>query len=244
MTSQYGLIERDWQSFPEGCKEVGDALPDSFLIPRNEWQERFDEMRANRSGLLDLRKANYEVLKSLNQNPKKLCWAFSSTKATMYVNFKSNNPAGKKRLSAWYVAGKVRNWKDAGYWGAASLQFIREHGACEESFCPSYNRKYDTEEAAENALNYRVTEWWDGSKDPDKAQAQAVSMFLVGLPCVIDLTQVMGHSMCGIDLESVDPVKFIYDNSWGTDDTPDGLFRGKGLYAKPNGLVIPRVTTA
>jgi hypothetical protein len=155
----------------------------------------------------------------------------------MYVRVLAN--ALHLPLSAWYLAGMINNWVDKGGWSQASLNYAVEHGIPELSYCPKYSKKYDTPEAANNATFHRVEEWWDGSDNPNKAQAQLVSMLLKRVPCVCDVAA-MGHSMVAIDLASVSPVEVIYDNSWG--DHPDkGLYYGRGAYALPQSLVCPRV---
>ena len=233
-----GLVRRDYGSFPVGCFSFAPSFPDSELIDEAEWPERLAEMRAKKQGLLDLREANYAVLKSLDQDGLGLCWAFSSTKATMYCRALMNLPG--VRLSAWWVAGKVVNWQDQGYWGAASLAQIVKGGVPAESFCPSYKSSYDTPECQANAALHRVTEWWDGSDNPDQAAKQLVSTLLRGRPAVVDLND-MGHSMCAIDIGSLNPLEIVYDNSWG-EQGEKGLYRGRGARARPDGLVIPRVT--
>lgn len=168
------------------------------------------------------------------------CWAFSSTKATMYVRALMGEPL--VRLSAWWVAGKVVGWRDQGYWGAASLAQIVKEGVPVESLCPSYSSRYDTSETRADAAKRKVTEWWDGSEDPREAQKQLVSMLLKRIPCVVDLND-MGHSMCAIDIKSLNPLTIVYDNSWG-DQGDKGLYYGTGARARPDGLVIPRVAMA
>lgn len=233
-----GLIPRDYSRHPVGCYEFAPAFPDEELIPESEWQGLLDEMRRTKSGLLDLREANYETLRSLDQDGLGLCWAFSSTKAVMYLRMLMNQPP--LRLSAWWVAGKVVNWRDQGYWGSASLKQIVDAGVPAESFCPGYRSSYDTQATRDNARLHRVTEWWDGSSDPRVAQKQLISMLLKRVPCVVDLND-MGHSMCAIDIASLNPITIVYDNSWG-EQGDRGLYRGTGARARPDGLVIPRVT--
>lgn len=233
-----GLIPRDYSICPVGYQAFAPAFPDDELIPESEWAERLAENRATKSGLLDFREANYEMLKSLDQDGEPLCWAFSSTKAVMYLRAIMNQPL--LRLSAWWVAGKVVNWQSQGYWGSASLAQIVKEGVPAESFCPEYRSRHDTAETRANAALHKVTEWWDGSEDPYKAQKQLVSMLLKRVPCVVDLN-VMGHSMCAIDIGSLNPIEIIYDNSWG-ENGEKGLYRGRGAYARPDGMVIPRVS--
>lgn len=235
-----GLIPRPLKKFPIGCFAYAAEFPDSELIPDSEWSERFEKMRSDKTGLLDLRKEYYDILHSYDQNGFGLCWAFSSTKASAYHRVLSG--LTPMRLSAYWVAGQVKGWRDQGGWGAESLEMLVGSGAPVESYCPKYSRQYDTPDARANAALHKVTEWWDGSDNPTKAQKQLVSMLLQGRPCVVDLN-VMGHSMCAIDIGSLNPLEIIYDNSWG-DGGEDGLYRGRGAYARPDGLVIPRVVTA
>lgn len=233
-----GLIPRDFKAHPVGYQSFAPAYPESEIIPESEWADRLAQMRATKSGLLDMREANYDMLKSLDQDGLGLCWAFSSTKAVMYLRAIMNQPL--LRLSAWWVAGKVVNWQDQGYWGSASLAQIVKEGVPAESFCPGYRSSYDTAETRANAMLHQVTEWWDGSDSPTQATRQLVSALLKRTPCVVDLND-MGHSMCAIDIGSLNPLEIIYDNSWG-ENGEKGLYRGRGARSRPDGLVIPRVS--
>lgn len=234
-----GLIPRNYGTHPVGYHAFAPAMPDNVLIDESEWADRLNENRKNKSGLLDLREANYDVLKSLDQDGLGLCWNFSSTKAVMYLRVRMGQ--APIRLSGWWGAGIINSWRDRGGWGAASLKLIVERGVPAEQFCPEYKSKYDTTETQANAELHKVTEWWDGSDDPRTATKQCVSMLLQSIPCVVDLND-MGHSMCAIDIESLNPLKIIYDNSWGDSGGNKGLYVGSGARARPDGLVVPRVT--
>lgn len=231
-----GLIPRDYRLHPVGCFEFAPAFPDEELIPENEWQDRWTAQRGN--SLLDLRNANYEILHSLDQNGFGLCWAFSTTKATMYLRAVANEVL--LRLSAYWVAGRVKGWRDEGGWGAESLAKIVAEGAPVEALCPTYRSSNDTAETRANAAFHKVTEWWDGSDSVEQATKQMISSLLRNIPCVVDLND-MGHSMCAIDIERLNPLTIIYDNSWGSSGDR-GLYRGTGARARPDGLVVPRVT--
>lgn len=233
-----GLIPRDYSAYPVGYLAFAPAFPDDQLIPESDWPALWAEQQANQASLLNLRQANYDTLKSLDQNGYGLCWAFSSTKATMYVRAIMGLPLA--RLSAWYVAGMIKGWRDQGGWGAASLEFIVQHGVPLMEKCPKYSRSAVAADAADNAELHKVTEWWDGSDNPTLAQKQLVSSLLRDIPCVVDLND-MGHSMCAIAIGNLNPLEIIYDNSWG-DQGEQGLYRGRGARARPDGLVIPRVS--
>lgn len=235
-----GLIPRDFKSHPVGCFAYAPAFPDDALIPESEWPARLAQQKADRASLLDLRTTYYDTLKSLNQNGYGLCWAFSSTKATMYI--RATQHGVFERLSAYWVAGKVMNWRDQGYYGAASLGQIVKAGVPLESLCPTYSSRNDTPECQADAATRKVTEWWDGSDDRDLARRQMVSSLLVGIPCVVDLNW-LSHSMAAIHIESLNPLTIYFDNSWGEGNNK-GLYIAKGSQAIPDGLVIPRVATA
>jgi len=234
-----GLITRDFGSAPQGYCASAPAFPDSELIPESEWADRLVQIRKDKSGLLDLREANYDLLKSLNQTNHSLCWAFSTTKAVMYIRALMNLPGVV--LSGWYTAGKVKGWRDQGGNGIDSLEQAVEGGIASLEACPQYSRQYDNATVDANAALHKVVSWFDGSSNPRTAQKQAVSCLLRGWPCVVDL-DALGHSMACIDIASLNPLTFVYDNSWGTAADPLGLYRGSGAYAMPNGLVMPRVT--
>lgn len=235
-----GLIPRNYSSHPVGCYSFAPEFPDEALIPESEWADRLAEQKKNKSSLLNLREANYNALKSLDQNGFGLCWAFSSTKAVMYTRALAGEPVFP--LSAWYVAGNVKGWRDEGGWGAASLEFIVQNGVPAMDKCPRYSHGAVAPDASQNAALHKVTQWWDGSNDPRVATKQMISMLLLSVPCVVDLND-MGHSMCAIDIESLNPLTIVYDNSWGESQNK-GLYLGTGARARPDGLVIPRVSIA
>ena len=235
-----GLIPRNYGKHPSGYLASAPSFPDELLIPESEWASRLAAQQAAKSSLWDLREANYDTLRSLDQNGKGLCWAFSTVKAVMYLRAIMGEPAA--RLSAWWVAGKIKNWRDEGGWGSASLAHIVSEGVPEESFCPSYRPPTNNEACSENAKKHRVTEWWDGSESREQNRKIMVTCFLLGMPPVLDYNH-MSHSMCGCRLVSVNPLVVDCDNSWGEGNNR-GLLRLEGSKAIPDGLVIPRVTAA
>jgi len=233
-----GLVKRDYKKNPSGY--LGALAPradDKLLIDEAEWPDRLNELNKSGTSLLHWRIAFIAFLKSLNQNPFGLCWAFSSTKALMYIRILMGlEPA---ILSAWYVAGMIKRWRDQGGWGAESLEFIADTGVPLEEYCPSYSSKYDTADTRANAALNKCTEWRDGTEDPSYNTKLCVSSLLQTTPCIVDLND-MGHSMCAIHIGSLNPLEIIYDNSWGQQGE-DGLYRGRGARARPDGLVIPAV---
>lgn len=236
-----GLIPRDYAANPSGCMAAAPTFPSELLVPESEWAARLAIQQANQASLFDMRESNYDVLKSLNQGQYSLCWAFSTTKAVMYLRAVMN--ADPVRLSAWWVAGKVKGWRDQGGWNQQSLAQIVSAGVPSESLCPSYQSSFDTAATRTDAATRKVTEWWDGSESRDMNRRIMVSCFLMGLPPVCDYNHI-SHSMCGCRLVSLNPLTIDCDNSWGEGSGTKGLYRLQGEKAVPDGLAIPRVTMA
>jgi hypothetical protein len=236
-----GLVPRNYKTHPPGCYAGAPVAPADWLVPESEWEDRLKEQQANLASLWDLRETHYDTLKSLDQDGLGLCWAFSSTKAVMYTRAVMN--ALPERLSAWYVAGKVKRWRDEGGWGAESLEQIRNAGVPTEAMCPSYKSSYDTAAVAADAATRKVIEWYDGTEDRDQNRRIMISAFLLGLAPVLDYNW-LSHSMCGCVLKSINPLEVWTDNSWNDIGQygPKGCYKLTGSKAIPDGVVVPRVS--
>jgi len=236
----HGLIPRDWSAKPAGCYAFAPPFPDELLIPEEQWPERLAEQKAKKSDLLSLRKRLN--IRSLDQNGFGYCWAFSSTKAVMYCRAIMGQPFVE--LSAWAVAAIIKNYRDQGGWGMESMEWIVENGVPSLDVWPQgqVKKALDTPEMRADAAKHKVTGWWEGSNDKDKATHQMVSAFLMGLPCVLDYDW-WSHSVCGIYLESIKPLRGGIDNSWTNDAGDNGIFILEERKFRPDGLVIPRDVT-
>lgn len=233
-----GLVLRNYHAHPSGYLACAEPFPAAVVIPEAEWPDRLAKQKELGS-LDDLRESHYDVLQSLDQDGLGLCWAFSTTKAMMYLRVLMGLVPLK--LSAWYVAGLIKRWQDQGGWGAESLAFVARSGVPTLDLCPSYSSRYATPEAAANALLHRATEWWDGTDDRETNRKIMISAFLMGLPPVLDYNHI-SHSMCGCRLVGLDPLTVETDNSWGPDSGTKGKMTLVGSKAVPDGIVVPRVT--
>lgn len=236
----HGLVPRNFGTHPQGCFAGAPAFPDSMLVDASKQQAELDFQQQSNSSLFDLREAEYDILKSLDQDGLGLCWAFSSTKSDMYMRIRAGLPG--VILSAWFVAGKVKNWRDQGGWGLQSVQMLASTGAPRYDLCPSYKSSYDTAATEADAANHKITEWWDGdgSTNSSKRVQQMISAFLLGLAPVLDFNW-WGHSVCGCRLVSLSPLTIDIDNSWGPSAGDKGIYRLVGAKAVPDGLVIPKL---
>ncbi len=233
-----GYIPRDYASHPSGCYAAAPSAPDDWLVPPSEQEGRLAEQKARKASLWDLREANYDALKSLNQGQHPLCWAFSSTKSAMYLEAIMGTPTV---LSAFWTAGISNGWRDQGGWGASSTDGLAKVGGVPASACPDFRSSYDNAANRALAAKRKVIEWYDGSEDRSKNTQIMISAFLLGLSPVLDYSW-LGHSMAGCYIESINPLVVYADNSWGAIEQygPKGLYKLTGSHAIPDGIVVPR----
>ena len=235
----YGLVPRDYDTHPKGCFAFApEEYPDDLLVPESDIDGLLQELIGKKDDLLSLREAKFSVLQSLDQNGFGLCWAFSSTKAMMYLRAIQNEP--DEILSAWYVAGKVKGWRDQGGFGGESLNFIAKSGVPAMSFCPDYHSRNDTPECEANAKLHVAGSWWECSEDPQKAFHQACSAYIRFMVPTIQDFDWLSHSMCVPSFHAYKSPHSSADNSWGNQGDK-GLYDLKGKHALPNGCWIPRV---
>lgn len=185
-----------------------------------------------------MRTLRYDTLKSLDQDGLGLCWAFSSTKSAMYMRIRMNDPA--LVLSAWWVAGKVKGWRDEGGWGSESTSFIAQNGVPTMDLCPSYKSSYDSAATQANAKLHTEILWYDGTDSRDQNVQIMISAFLLGVAPVLDFNW-WSHSVCGCRLVSLNPLTIDIDNSWGESAGDKGIYRLTGSKAVPDNIVVPMV---
>jgi hypothetical protein len=236
-----GLIPRNYNTHPSGYLAHAPTFPDDLLIPESQWASLLADQIAQKASLFDHREANYDVLKSLDQDGLGLCWAFSSSKAMMYLRILAGMSG--LILSPWWVAGLVKKWRDEGGWGAESTTEIASVGIPAMSMCPSYKSSYDTAETRANAALHKCIQWYDGTEDRDKNRAIMASSFLLGnMVPVLDYNW-LSHSMCGCRMVDL-ALTVDCDNSWGESAGTKGLYRLTGEKAIPDGIVVAVVQAA
>lgn len=237
-----GLIPRNFATHPVGylaCAKPFD-LP---LIPESEWQTRLDAQIAAKAQLSNIRNAgmNGQPIPSRDQNGRGYCWAHSSVSACLVVRAVGNQPYAD--LSAYAVACIIKNYRDEGGWGAESLEWIAVNGVPTSQYWPqqSVSRSNDTPEMRANAKLHVVQEWMD--LDPDQMKEQLVTCLLSGIPVVSDFNW-WSHSVCSVDLVSLNPFRTRIWNSWGDSWSDNGMGVLEGRRAIPDGAIAPRVVKA
>ncbi len=236
-----GCVPRDFAQYPVGyllCAKPFD-LP---LIPESEWQGRLDAQIAAKAQLSDIRNRgnNGSPIPSRDQNGKGYCWGHSSTSAMMIARAVNNEPYAD--LSAYMVCCIIKNYRDEGGWGAESLEWIAQNGICTSQFWPqqSMARTNDNPAMRANAALHKFTEWRD--LDPGQMKAQLVTCLLSGIPVVSDFDW-WSHSVCTIDLVSINPFRTRIWNSWGDSWSENGTGQLEGSRAIPDSGLAAMAST-
>ena len=241
-----GLVPRDLETHPIGCYAAAKPFPRDLLIPRTEWRDRLEQQKRDRARLIDVRNRGKfgEPIPALDQDGKGYCWAHSSVSACLLARAAQGEPWVD--LSAFAVACIIKNYRDQGGWGAASLDFIAERGVPTSEFWPqqSMSRANDKPETWENAKLHRFVEWYDlKTRDLD----EFVTALLLGWPVVSDFNW-WGHSVCTMCLEQVgDKIADLETwilNSWGDGWSQHGAGKLKGSKALPDDAIACCVTTS
>lgn len=231
-----GLVPRDYSTHPVGYNSKPFTLP---IIPKEKRQALLDAQIASKSRLSDIRRRgkNGGIIPSTDQNGKGFCWSHSSTSAVLLLMAKQGEPYAE--LSAYAVACIIKNFQDQGGWGSQSLEFIASRGIPTAQFWPqrSMNRANDNPNTWADAAKHKVTEWMD--LEPRNTD-QFITCLLLGIPVVTDLNW-WGHSVCTMDLVSLNPLKTKIWNSWGDGwgDQGEGILEGSK--AIPDGAIAPFV---
>jgi hypothetical protein len=238
-----GLIPRNYATHPVGYSMHAKPF-DLPLIPQSEWQARLDARIAAKAQLSDIRNTsgpNGGPIPSRDQDGVGYCWAHSSTSAALLVRAVQGEPYAD--LSAFAVACIIKNYRDEGGWGAESLEWIAANGIPTSQYWPqqSMKRANDTPEMRANAALHKYTEWMD--LDPNQMKAQLVTCLLLGIPVVSDFNW-WGHSVCSMDLVSINPFRTRIWNSWGDSWSENGTGILEGAKAIPDGAIAPRAMTA
>lgn len=234
----HGCLPRDYTRHPQGCFAWTIPYPDSMILPESQWPAALAAQQAQKASLLDLRTLRAPDLDSLDQDSYGLCWAFSTTKAMMYLRARMGLP--RLKLSAWWIAGREKDWRDEGGWGAESMGVVAQQGVPEYSLCPEYKSSFDNAGTQANAAQHKCTLWWDGTDNRDTNRAIMVSAFLLGLIPVLDYNW-WSHSVCGCRLKSLSPLVVSIDNSWGSAAGANGIYDLQDDKAIPDSVCIPAV---
>jgi hypothetical protein len=236
-----GLVPRNFSTHPVGYLGAIARPFDIPLIPESEWQSRLDAQIATKGQLSNIRNQgnNGQPIPSRDQNGKGYCWAHSSVSAMLIARAVAGEPYAD--LSAYAVACIIKGYRDEGGWGAESLQWIAENGVPTSQFWPqqSMSRSNDNPAMRANAKLHEFRDWMD--LEP-RNKAQFVTCLLLGMPVITDLNW-WSHSICTLDLVSINPFRTRIWNSWSDQWSDNGMGILEGSKAMPDGALAARVVT-
>lgn len=120
-----GYVPRDLAVDPP---TMFSALPSAIvLIPRSEWDARFDEQEQQQSSLEHLfLRGGRPAFVNLDQDGDGYCWSYSVGHAIMLDRLKGNQPL--VRLNPHATAAIIKRGRNEGGWCGLSAKFAREHG--------------------------------------------------------------------------------------------------------------------
>lgn len=159
------------------------------------------------------------------------CWAHSGVSAHLIARAKMGSPYAD--LSAYGVACMVKKFQDQGGWGSEGIEFQASKGCPTSAVWPqqSMSHSNDNPKTWENAALHKITGWVE--LDPKNMKAQFVSALLQGWPVVTDENW-WGHSICAVDLVSLNPFRTRIWNSWGDTWSENGMGLLEGSKAMPD----------
>ena len=238
-----GTIPRDFHRHPKGGLPFAAKPFDLPLIPESEWEDRLAEQVKSKAQLSDIRDRsgpNNGPIPSTDQNGRGYCWCHSGASCLLLVRALNNQPFVD--LSAYFVGCIIKGYRDEGGWGTEGLEFMAKHGMPDSKFWPQrgVKREYDNAETRGNALLHRVEEWMDL---PSRSKPHLVTCLLNNIPVVSDFNW-WGHSVCTVDLVSINPFKTRIWNSWGDSWSSNGMGVLEGSKAIPDDMIAPRVLKA
>lgn len=183
---------------PFGQLKSARALPANKILTRQEIKEAIEEQDRTETSLWHILKRGPKIWR--NQSPSNYCWFYATMHAMQAARVIANLPP--VLLSPLSGGCPCDGFRNQGGMGEDALEWLVAHGVCEEKYWPSdnvtrsggINRKYYTEEAKANALNYRVIEWDDLPSRDFLAKASQVVRHIP----VSSGYNFMGHQMCTV----------------------------------------------
>lgn len=234
---------------PAGFAYGGTAepFPESLVVPRPEWQARIEERKARKATLRGI--CDQAKLPPKNQQDTNYCWWNSPTYCVEVLRVRQGQ--APVELSAASGAAQATNYanphgrpaRGVGGFGKDALDWIASKGVTPVKLWPvnAIDPRYATPEAAQAALDYRVTEWWE--LEPGNLD-HVVSALLLGLPVSAGLSW-WGHQVSYIDPDWIDgAIAIDFRNSWGRQYGDDGYGTLQGRRMLPDDATCPRVAVA
>lgn len=232
-----GTVERDYSVQPIEMLSAPDTIK---LIPKSEWDARFEEQEATESSV------EHEILRSnfqhLDQGQSNYCWAHSTVHAMMLRKLMDHEPV--PQLSAFAIAATIMDGANRGGWSGLSAQFARERGVPTQDKWPQGQFRGSLEGSEQNRVLEDVVDLARPVHSQNLSEELIATLLFHNIPVQLDFAW-WGHAVCGIrwhrfERGSWGP-KFL--NSWrGWGNSGIGGVHGQRRI--PMGAVATRVVGA
>lgn len=203
-----GFKARDWNAKPFGSYANALSMP---IIPRDEWDERIEELERTGSLLTDIER--HRKVPVLDQMKTNYCWCFAVVAAMMARA--AAQGVDVPDLSAASAAAKIKNYQNVGGWGGEAIEGIGKYGVSTLDLWPNatIDPRYDTHEQQLNAKQHLVAEF---EELPPKDFDAVMTCLLMGFPVPAGLLW-WGHLVCFMDPVIIKPGEYgvRFKNSWG-----------------------------
>lgn len=185
-----GLIERDYNLNPFGS--YAPTYDDRETIPRSDWDAMIQEQEETQSTLTHIHE--YYKLPVLTQEQLPYCWIFGVGGAMMTARAAAG--LSMRHLSPAATGAKIKNYARVGGWAGQAIEGIEKWGMPEVKYWPeaALDRRYDTPEMRENALQYKILKF---AELPQQSFDALVTSLLLRRPTTMALMW-WGHLVYGL----------------------------------------------
>jgi len=219
------------------------SLPNFPLIPRNEWSNRWRDIKQARADLRALLKS--AGIRSYDQAQTNYCHAHSAALGGVCCRLRQGE--APIILSPGSIGGPVTGYRNEGAYIEDDLQQMADHGAASIEFVPmnQISRSGWKPGAEENAKLHRFTKWFDmGQRDSQMFDRCATRILLGESVCVA--YNWWGHAVTLTGLSEISSGRwgFEFRNSWADTYGDEGyaiLAEGRGT---PDAAYAPSAATA
>ncbi len=244
------MVPRDYTEFPEAMFAPPSQM---VLVPKTEWDARYDEQEATESSLEHIfLRGGQPAFVNLDQNGDGDCWAYSVGHAMMLDALKANPTAKVDRLNPHFIATYLKRFN--GGWCGASAKVAFEVGCLEEGAgteewpLHSHSTGLLNQVRLAAAIKHKISEEWRDLTREIYNQAlttlQVATCGFMNVPVPSDFNW-WSHSVCQvrwvrIEAGSWGPLILNSWKGWGR----HGLAVLRGSQAIANGAVAVLSTTA
>jgi len=213
-----GYVPRKEQILTPEQAQFCAPMPAADLIPRSEWRALIEMKDRDESWLDQLRAA--QKIKTLSQGSTNYCWMFGSVNAMRVLA--ASHGYNWNDLCPTSAAVRVKNFRNNGGNTFDAIPHLAKYGCSTTKTYPlnKISRALDTQESQQEALRYRLLEWWELKGN---SFDHAASSILRNKPVILGLMW-WSHMVLGLRLVATNNgYGILIENSHGSSYGDDGL---------------------